>query len=190
MSVDLEALKTTISNLQALRKTLQEQAQAGLKDAFKQFLVAFPQVKVIVWSQYTPYFNDGEECVFRVNEPIFSPASPDTDADRPYDFEELEDDLAPFSTYHKWSYKEVPNPHYKPNSPYSKPTYNKQDQDLGYKDSRMTPELEKAMDSIACLIQSDELEDAMRSAFDNHVWVKAYLKDGEVVFDVEEYDHD
>ena len=25
-------------------------------------------IKAIYWTQYTPYFNDGEECIFRVNE--------------------------------------------------------------------------------------------------------------------------
>lgn len=30
-----------------------------------------PILEGLAWSQYTPYFNDGEECVFGVNEPNF-----------------------------------------------------------------------------------------------------------------------
>jgi hypothetical protein len=29
---------------------------------------AYPNVKAIGWTQYTPYFNDGEPCVFSVND--------------------------------------------------------------------------------------------------------------------------
>lgn len=189
-TVNLEALNETINNLQALKKTLQAQAQEGIKDAFKQFFIAFPQVKTIVWSQYTPYFNDGDECVFSVGEQIFSPAPHDTDASRPYDFEELEDDLADFRRYKKWSYKEVPNPNYGKTSWQSNPTIRMQDQCLGYDDDRMTDDLAKGMGVISTLCQSEEMEDSMRAAFGNHVWVKAYLKGDKVEFDVEDYEHD
>ncbi|MBB3752418.1 hypothetical protein FHT44_004930 [Mycolicibacterium sp. BK634] len=31
-------------------------------------LFAFPEVEAVRWHQYTPYFNDGEECVFSIRE--------------------------------------------------------------------------------------------------------------------------
>lgn len=43
------------------------------------------------WTQYTPYFNDGERCVFGVNEPWFRTT---TDAERNADDEDDNDALA------------------------------------------------------------------------------------------------
>jgi hypothetical protein len=33
---------------------------------WKEFFKLHPNIKGIKWEQYTPYFNDGEECTFRV----------------------------------------------------------------------------------------------------------------------------
>lgn len=49
--------------IEALQKNIQEQ----VKPIFEEILKAFPEVKAFQWTQYTPYFNDGEECVFGVN---------------------------------------------------------------------------------------------------------------------------
>lgn len=43
-------------------------------DHFKSTVAAiliYPEVTGIAWTQYTPYFNDGEPCVFRAGEPYF-----------------------------------------------------------------------------------------------------------------------
>lgn len=190
-NVNLDAINDTIKSLQDLRKTLMTQAQEGIKLAFEQFLTAFPQVKTIVWTQYTSYFNDGDECEFSVNTPLFSPVNADNyEVYLPYGFEEFEGELRPFETYQKWSYKTVPNPNYRKYSWENSPTIEVRDQPLGYEDDRMTPELEKAMKSLSDTLVTIDMEDAMRHAFGNHVWVKAYLKDGKVVFDVNDYDHD
>lgn len=49
-------------------KTMQDQMQTAMKDLFKTFFAENPQVKELVWTQYTPYFNDGDECIFLVND--------------------------------------------------------------------------------------------------------------------------
>lgn len=63
---------TTLQNLiekQAqIRKEMQEHGKAALKEAFKVFFDENPTCEAIRWRQYTPYFNDGEACVFRVGE--------------------------------------------------------------------------------------------------------------------------
>ena len=41
-------------------KNFRTKLQDGLKEAFSQFFQNTPEVKAIVWDQYTPYFNDGE----------------------------------------------------------------------------------------------------------------------------------
>lgn len=53
------------------RKKVNEEAVAAakalLKPGFELFFNEHPDVKAVGWSQYTPYFNDGEECVFSLH---------------------------------------------------------------------------------------------------------------------------
>lgn len=44
----------------------------------REFLNENPEVKGFCWTQYTPYFNDGETCEFSVNEPCFYFTSDET----------------------------------------------------------------------------------------------------------------
>jgi hypothetical protein len=50
------------------RKQIQEEAAAAVKavlaPGLNLFMREHPEVKAIGWTQYTPYFNDGEPCVF------------------------------------------------------------------------------------------------------------------------------
>jgi hypothetical protein len=64
-----------MSKLQALADKLNEAKSAmkrdgeeALKEAFSEFFSKHPEASAIVWCQYTPYFNDGDPCEFRVNE--------------------------------------------------------------------------------------------------------------------------
>lgn len=50
------------------KKEFEKRGGDLIKAAVKTFLEKNPEVSAIRWNQYTPYFNDGEECVFRVNE--------------------------------------------------------------------------------------------------------------------------
>ena len=43
--------------------------EEDFKGWFVEFFALYPFIITIRWVQYTPYFNDGEECVFSVNEP-------------------------------------------------------------------------------------------------------------------------
>jgi hypothetical protein len=49
-------------------------------------------IQAIAWTQYTPYFNDGDECVFDVNAPTFilGGFDPDEEVDSVYDYEDDE----------------------------------------------------------------------------------------------------
>ena len=58
------------------RKFLTE-AQGAFKEFIKEFFDMNPEIRVIKWSQYTPYFNDGDSCIFNVHEPTFSNSEPD-----------------------------------------------------------------------------------------------------------------
>lgn len=44
----------------------------ALAEAFTSVFTAHPEIRAIGWTQYTPYFNDGEPCVFDVHIMSFS----------------------------------------------------------------------------------------------------------------------
>lgn len=50
-----------------LRVQLQETGEKFLIENFKETFEKYPKLERISWSQYTPYFNDGEECTFSSN---------------------------------------------------------------------------------------------------------------------------
>jgi hypothetical protein len=52
----------------AYDKKLKDEGEAALKEAFKEVFDKHPRLRSIVWTQYTPYFNDGDPCYFRVHE--------------------------------------------------------------------------------------------------------------------------
>ena len=57
-----------IDNFRALmvekEKELREAGNKAFKEYVKNFFAACPEVQAIVWSQYTPHFEDGEESTF------------------------------------------------------------------------------------------------------------------------------
>ena len=59
------------AEMQEKIKKMQEEMQEKVKSLFNEivteFFAANPKIKSFSWTQYTPYFNDGEECVFGVN---------------------------------------------------------------------------------------------------------------------------
>jgi hypothetical protein len=65
----------------AARKELREKGQALVKEALRAFLETHPQFEAVRWRQYTPYFNDGDACVFRVCEPEFKVTGEDDGGD-------------------------------------------------------------------------------------------------------------
>jgi len=54
--------------LERMREKYQSEAQGLFNELTGGFFRAYPEVKCIYWTQYTPHFNDGEDCVFEVNE--------------------------------------------------------------------------------------------------------------------------
>jgi hypothetical protein len=51
-----------------------------LREEFTEFFTSNPDILAIRWSQYTPYFNDGSECVFGINDPSFRTSTTAEDA--------------------------------------------------------------------------------------------------------------
>ena len=67
-----------------------EKAKNAMRSAFSVFFTENPTVTKIVWTQYTPYFNDGDPCVFGVNDMYFSL---NTDPERDPDDDNDEDNM-------------------------------------------------------------------------------------------------
>lgn len=59
------------AELKAKTDALRKEAAEMVKPLLMEFIKANPQVTAIKWTQYTPYFNDGDACVFRVQDPEF-----------------------------------------------------------------------------------------------------------------------
>lgn len=67
----IEDIITEHRNLKSEIKKLQDQIKEKARGAFEKGIKIvfdhFPTLNQIRWTQYTPYFNDGEECTFRSN---------------------------------------------------------------------------------------------------------------------------
>lgn len=65
---------------------LKEHARPVVAEQLKAFFDAFPDVEAVRWTQYTPYFNDGDACTFGVHDPgvQLKSATVDEDADEYY----------------------------------------------------------------------------------------------------------
>lgn len=152
----------------AIKATFQSKAQELFKKTTAEIFEKVPQLNAIRWTQYTPYFNDGDTCEFSVGDPYFTNAEGD----------ELED-LTSYGEYdgegdHIWCAETYT---LRSDSSYSQST-----RDLA---ALTHPQL-IALEKFAVLIQSEEMQDVMLAMFDDHVCVTA-TRDG---FDVDEYSHD
>lgn len=101
---------TAIENLKAEMEAAQAQFRDRGKELFKpalaELFAKYPAMKNIAWTQYTPYFNDGDACTFSVNN--------DVDING---VERYENDEASETNYVKndaGKYVSVPNERYNP----------------------------------------------------------------------------
>lgn len=61
-------MQVLVSELEAKKKAVEEEYQQQATALFKEIFDAIPQVYGFAWVQYTPYFNDGDPCKFRMGE--------------------------------------------------------------------------------------------------------------------------
>lgn len=127
-----------------LQKKFQATAQALFKETTKEFFDKNPNVTAIVWTQYTPYFNDGDTCEFSVNDATFTNA-PDPENVRWGDYDGDEEVAADGSEIFAWeSWGDAPE--------------------------GLNVEMCKA---FGRMIGSSEMEDVMKAMFGDHVKVVA-----------------
>jgi hypothetical protein len=168
-----------MSNLQsAFDKLLEEQrvltekfqatAQELFKETTKEFFDKNPSVTAVIWSQYTPYFNDGDTCEFSVHEPYFTNANTDQfeDITRWGEYEGEDEGV--------WSDSDWI---FTGDGDYVKERRAKMD---------LTGVDPASIAKFSRLIQSADMEDVMEAMFGDHVRVVA-TRNG---FDIEDCDHD
>lgn len=88
MSNAIDNIKAAIDEYYAMKAVVNEKVKANLAKAFVDFFDQNPLIKVIGWAQYTPYFNDGDACVFSVGEVGFGMDENDVGAD-PYEYTKI-----------------------------------------------------------------------------------------------------
>jgi len=72
-----QSLDLLIQEFTEQQERFQKVAQERLKEYFAEFWEKNPAIKAVHWSQYAPYFNDGDPCTFRVHDPYFTNAEGD-----------------------------------------------------------------------------------------------------------------
>ena len=138
------AFDKLLNEQRELQKKFQTTAQALFKETTKEFFDKNPNVTAIVWTQYTPYFNDGDTCEFGVNDATFTNA-PDPESIRWGEYEGDEETAADGSEIFAWeSWGDAPQ--------------------------GLNVEMCKA---FGRMIGSSEMEDVMKAMFGDHVKVVA-----------------
>ena len=64
----MSQLQNLINQMNEIKAKMKQDGQAALKEEFKKFFDKYAVAKKIIWVQYTPYFNDGDACVFEVRD--------------------------------------------------------------------------------------------------------------------------
>ncbi len=94
---DIKAIKAEIEKLRAEAKT---KVEAIFKEAALELFTVYPNLKRISWTQYTPYFNDGDTCEFSSSHDspaiYFTTATPDGDEE---DYDRYEEEWSTWSYY-------------------------------------------------------------------------------------------
>lgn len=52
-------------------KTVADLGKAAVAEELKGLFDAYPELTAVRWRQYTPYFNDGDPCVFRLRDVLY-----------------------------------------------------------------------------------------------------------------------
>lgn len=60
--------KKLVDSFKAAQKALQDEFKKSAEVMFRSIFHHAPNLHMICWTQYTPYFNDGEECYFSRHE--------------------------------------------------------------------------------------------------------------------------
>lgn len=161
------------AELADIRGKYQVKARETLNEAFKIFFETVPEITIIRWNQYTPYFNDGDACEFSVHEPNFFIDEEDMEnCDDPYEYN-------PYKRPSQWVYDNAEKASY-----YKEAIIEYELLELKHGKEKLT-RINDAIDDFTGIFMNVE-DDIMLDLFNDHVQVTA-TKDG---FEIDEYSHD
>jgi len=151
------------------RAKLEKLGSEAVGKVLAPFFEKFFEVKSVRWTQYTPYFNDGDSCEFSVHEATIGIPNDKLDlfglkADDAEEYEQDDNDSE--TTYY---------------SDYNLHRYE------GRTKKYSTPRAEELHDALVQINSTfSQLEDVLQGAFGDHVVVTAFRDK----IDVEEHSHD
>lgn len=99
MSV-LKEIKTIKTEIEKLRKEAKEKVSSIFKTAALELFTEYPNLVRISWTQYTPYFNDGDACTFssgHTSPAIYFTSSVNEDGEE--DYERYEEEWNTYNYY-------------------------------------------------------------------------------------------
>jgi hypothetical protein len=71
MNTIKELAEERAAAVKKLNEEIREKAKETMQVLFDEFFSEYPMTHEVRWTQYTPYFNDGDPCVFGASEPSF-----------------------------------------------------------------------------------------------------------------------
>lgn len=155
----IEALKAKVAEL---NKQVREESQRLLNEGFAEVFAKYPKLISFSWNQYTPYFNDGDECTFRVNTDSLIPDFTDESAED-HDYEYSTGDSLWNSKTHE--YEDVPISNEK----------------------KLNNE---TFEEIYAIVNTID-DDTMKATYGNHITVTVSKnEDGSLKTSTDDYDHD
>lgn len=173
---DISALQSKFNDLIEEQRKLNEKFQKDAQDIFRKTLRAFfeknPGINALVWTQYTPYFNDGDTCEFSVNDVSFTNATSEDDLNQ-INYDEYDGENEDI-----WVASNLSHVFDNANKNWYKETVEK---------IKAGPPIDlQSCDFISEMIPSADMEDVLEAMFGDHVKVIA-TREG---FDVQEHEHD
>ena len=138
-----------MKELKDLQTRFENESKHVFGKVMKKFFESFPEVERIVWTQYTPYFNDGDPCEFTIGEMFFVPHNIKDE-----DGEEIEPECMNNYDWDEYSFS----------------TYNESGDPL-----KPSEELGDAMSDVESMLY--DVEDFLRSSLGEHIEITV-TKDG------------
>ena len=178
MSEVLIKIQKALDEFQARKVALVEELRQEFPKMFVELFANSDTIETISWTQYTPYFNDGEECTFSANVDYLD-VNGESDYDRkdlkPFLIEKLttqEEVAANDILSEKYGYSHMKNRKIGEHGLIVNPNFNE-------KEGTVFTEIKMLLSSIP--------DEFLKDLFGDHARI-TISKDGKV--EVEEYEHD
>lgn len=79
--LNMGSVQDITDQMAALRTTMKNEGRTTITNLLRSFMIRYPEVEFLRWEQYTPYFMDGDACIFSVNQLRFKPKGSGDDGD-------------------------------------------------------------------------------------------------------------